>query len=205
VSEVERIATELERTVDELGADTWGQDREWCLDRLAEFYDGGIEAFGPAGPAPELLRAAHLWFLLDCPLPAGETPLWRARTERSERAIELLARSELRAWQIESRSTFGPLLARCPLGTSRARLELPSEPAGPLCADAFVVARSVPLSPGRWLLLGAAPVVGPPFSGDFARLVASLDAPAGAFWHVHGGVLARAAWEWPGRELRAAA
>ncbi len=206
---MQRIAIELERTIDELGQDIWAREPEWCRAQLAEFYDGGIEAFGAAGPNEHALREAHLWFLLDCPLPDGDTPLWHLQQERTERSIELLARSEVRAWRMESAASriesatsriesaaAGSLTAVCPHGGGRSRLELPRAPSAELRSGALVVGRSVPLGPARWLLLGSTSVIEPELAAPFERLVASLDAPPGEFWRVHGGVLARAASEW---------
>ena len=204
MSEVQRIAIELERTIDALGQDTWAREPEWCRSRVAEFYDGGIEAFGAAGPNEHALREAHLWFLLDCPLPDGDTPLWHLQQERAERAIELLSRSEVRAWRIESEAP-GPLTAVCPHGGGRSRLELRRAPSGELRSGALVVGRSVPLGPARWLLLGSISLIQPDLAAEFERLVASLDAPPGEFWRVHGGVVARAASEWRRGALRTAA
>ncbi|HWF33750.1 MAG TPA: hypothetical protein VG295_00210, partial [Solirubrobacteraceae bacterium] len=193
---------ELEATVRELGRATWAQEREWYLARFGEFYDGGVSAFGPAGPGEEARLDAELWFLLDCPLDSGDTPLERIRQRASGRAIELLARSELRAWRIESIEEDGVLGALCPLGTGRARLDTVRPPLGSLVAGAvvagtIVVARSVPIGPGRWALLGRVPVVDRAAVGDFDALLAVLGSPRGEFWRVHGGVLARAAWAWP--------
>jgi hypothetical protein len=195
--ELERLVAELEGTVRALGQETWELDREWYLARFDEIYDGGIEAFGALGPTDDERLDAELWFLLDCPLPDGQTPLWRMRLQGTGRAGELLARSELRAWQIESPPRAGVLGARSPLGSGRARLETVRPLAGKLLPGAFVVARSVPLGPERWALLGRAPVVDPRAELEFEALLRSLDAPPGEFWRVHGGVLARAAWAWP--------
>jgi hypothetical protein len=192
------VVPELEEAVVRLGDETWRRDPDWSLSQLSEFYDGGAEALGPLGPtAPELLEA-QLWFLMDCPLPSGETPLWRARRERSGRAVELLARSELRAWRIEAVDGPRQISAECPLGTGRARLELCRDPAGAGSAGAVIVARSVPVGPERWALLGGAPIVDRDSAPAFERLLASLDAPRGDFWRVHGGMLVRASWTWPG-------
>jgi hypothetical protein len=194
---LQRLLYELEGTVRELGCAIWDEDRDWYLTRFGELYDGGIEAFGPAGPSAEARLDAELWFLLDCPLDTGDTPLHRIRQRASGRAAELLARSELRAWRIESVDGAGVLGALCPLGTGRARLETVRRPFGELTAGAMVVARSVSIGPGRWALLGRAPVVDRAAAGDFDALLAWLDSPRGEFWRVHGGVLARAAWAWP--------
>jgi hypothetical protein len=195
--EAERVVAELETAVAEIGAETWRQEPEWCEARFAEFYDGGLEAFGVAGPDPDELLEAELWFLLDCPLPSGETSLWRARRHDAGRAVELLARSELRVWRVEAIGADKLLTASCPLDSGRVRLELARRPEGQLEPGALIVARSVPLGPERWTLLGAAPIVDPDVQAEFNELIASLDAPRGEFWRVHGGVLAHAAWAWP--------
>lgn len=191
------VATELETTVERLGRATWEADEEWCRARLAELYEGGVEAFGPMGPSRDELLEAHLWFLLDCTLPDGETPLWRLSFKEFGRSCELLARSELRAWRIESQ--LGPKLLAVigPRRGERSRLELARAPAGDPTPGRWMVARSVPLGPERWLALGRPPVVAPGAEPEFEQLLESLDAPRGEFWRVHGGVLARAAQAWP--------
>jgi hypothetical protein len=191
------LIAELEQTVHELGAAAWSADRDWCLDRLSEFYEGGAEALDELGS--DQLLAAELWYLLDCPLPDGETALWRLGHYAPSRAAELLARSELRAWRVESIEGAQMLGVLCPLGTGRARIELSCEPIGEVVRGAFVVARSVPLGPQLWGLIGPAAVVERPAAADFEALLAALDAPLGELWRVHGGVLARAAWGWPDR------
>jgi len=188
---------ELEGAVYDLGRAIWKEDRDWYLARFAELYDGGIEAFGPAGPGADACMEAELWFLFDCPLDTGQTPLHRLSQRSGGRAVELLARSELRAWRIESVDGAGVLAALCPLGTGRARLETARRPLGELAAGAMLVARSVPVGPGRWALLGSAPIVDREAIADLDALLAMLDAPRGEFWRVHGGVLAHAAWAWP--------
>jgi hypothetical protein len=195
--EVEQFVGELERTIAALGDEIWDEQPEWCLDRFAEFYDGGIDAFGMSGPDRLETLDAQLWFLLDCPLPDGQTPLWRLRRESPGRASESLSRSELRAWRIESADGSGLIGALCPLGGGAARLEFPHAPVGSPREGSFIVARSVPLGPQRWALVGRPVVVEPSVVTDFETLLAALDAPLGEFWRVHGGVLARAAWTWP--------
>jgi hypothetical protein len=199
--EIERLVRELEAAVEALAADTWDRDEAWCRMQFAEFYDGGLEAFGLLGPSDAELLEANLWFLLDCPLPTGETPLWRARRESTGRPIELLARSELRAWRVESAPSPRLLSAVCPLHHGRAQLDLAREPAGDAEPGTVVVARSVPVGAERWALLGSVPVVAPEVAGEFEQLLRTLDAPRGEIWRVHGGVLARAARAWAaGRE-----
>ena len=196
-TDLQWLVAELERTVQELGREIWDRDQDWYRARLAEFYDGGIEAFGRAGPAADARLDAQLWFLLDCKLDGGDTPLNQIRQRATGRPVELLARSELRAWRIASIDPDGVLGALCPLGAGRARLETVRRPLGDLRAGAILVARSVPIGPRRWALLGRAPVVDRDAVADFDALLALLDAPRGEFWRVHGGVLGRAALAWP--------
>jgi hypothetical protein len=191
------LVGELEAAVRSLGELVGEVDPSWYDARFGEFYDGGLSGFGGRGPGVQARLDAELWFLLDCPLESGEWPLQRIRARAGGRALELLARSELRAWRIESVDGGGVLGALCPLGTGRARLETVRPPLGDVRPGAFVVARSVPIGPGRWALLGRAPVVDREAAGDFDALLAVLGAPRGEFWRVHGGVLARAAWAWP--------
>jgi hypothetical protein len=192
----------LELTIDELARDTWARDPGWCRARLAEFCEHSHVDAGPRR------REAALWFLLDCPLPDGQTPIWRMRQERAERAVELLARSEIRAWRVEA-----PPLAVCPQTRERVRLERrggaaianPSRQNSAPEPGAIVVGRSIPLGPKRWLLLGPVSCVAARHAPGFERLIGSLHAPVGEFWRVHGGVLARAALEWPSPVLGIAA
>jgi hypothetical protein len=85
----------------------------------------------------------------------------------------------------------------CALGGGRAQIDAVSRVSGELRRGSVVVARSVPLGPERWALIGTARVVEPGVSGEFAALLSSLDAPRGQEWRVHGGVVAAAAWAWP--------
>ncbi len=67
------------------------------------------------------------------------------------------------------------------------------------------MARSLPVGPGRWVLLGRPAVVGVDRAVGFERLVRSLRAPRGEFWRVHGAVISRAArGSAPSAALRAA-
>jgi hypothetical protein len=112
-----------------------------------------------------------------------------------ERLRVLLARAELRAWQVESDDPEAPGLVTgsCPLGSGRAMLALAHECPERVVAGSFVVARSIPLGPGRWVLLGRPRIVALHDAPRFERLLRSLRAPRGEFWRVHGGVLAQAA------------
>lgn len=101
-------------------------------------------------------------------------------------------------WERREVQALLPLARAGPrAGCERARLELAREPVGVIRRGAFVVARSVPLGPQRWALLGRPVVVEPSVAADFETLLAALEAPLGEFWRVHGGVLAHAAWAWP--------
>jgi hypothetical protein len=195
--ELEQLVAGMERTVKLLGDEIWDAEPDWCLERLAEFYEGGLAAFGPVGPDDDELLRAQLWFLLDCPLPDGDTPLWRLGRELTDRHVELLARSELRAWRVLEPADDRRLTGLCPLGGGKARLELSHAPVGQLERGCFIVARSVPLGPERWALIGTTTVVERSVAPDFEALLALLDAPRGELWRVHGGVVARAAWTWP--------
>lgn len=118
----------------------------------------------------------------------GGAPLTR------ERLRVLLGRVELRAWQLEGDSSApGPLAGRCPLGSGRALLASTRALPDRAASGAYVVARSLPVGPGRWVLLGRPSVVGAGGASRFEQLLRSLRAPPGEFWRVHGGVLAHAA------------
>jgi len=105
----------------------------------------------------------------------------------------LLARSETRAWLVDEVDGAGVVAARCPVEGTRCVLAWSRAPVGPVDRRALVVARSLPVGPGRWVLLGRPAVVEPVRVDAFQRLLRSLRAPRGEFWRVHGGVLARAA------------
>jgi hypothetical protein len=112
------------------------------------------------------------------------------------RLRELLSRAELRAWRVEQADEPGVLLAGCPLEGGRALLAYARAPNGTPVPGAFVVGRSVPFGPRRYLLIGRATVVAHRHTTDFAALLGSLRAPRGEFWGVHGAVIARAARAW---------
>ena len=118
---------------------------------------------------------------------------WEDRGWGAARLAELLSRAELRAWRIETADEPGVLFAGCPVEGGRALLAYARAPLGALVPGAFVFARSVPFGPKRYLLVGRAMVVPRARSAEFAALIASLKAPRGEFWGVHGSVLARAA------------
>jgi hypothetical protein len=110
-----------------------------------------------------------------------------------ERLRALLVRAELRAWHVEASDAPGLWHGRCPLGSGQALVCWSRPPRRAVAAGAFVVARSLPVGPGCWVLLGRPAVVGVERAAAFERLVRSLRAPRGEFWRVHGGVIARAA------------
>jgi SEC-C motif len=195
--EIQRLLPQLEQVVHDIGDETWDREPEWFADRMSEFYAGGIDAFGMLGPTRAELLTAELWFLLDCPLPSGETPIALRRRQHPGRITEMLARSTLRAWRVLSAGPGSGFTALCALGTGRARIEAVSTVSGELRRGAVVVGRSVSLGPERWALIGTARVVEPSVSGEFGALLSSLDAPRGEEWRVHGGVVAAAAWAWP--------
>jgi hypothetical protein len=195
--ELQRFLPEFERLVEDIGDECWEREPDWFAERMAEFYDGGLDAFGMAGPTRDELLTAELWFLLDCPLPNGETPIALRRRRDPGRTTETLARSELRAWRVLSVGPGNGFTALCALGTGRARIDAVSGLSGQLRRGALVVGRSVPLGPERWGLIGTARVVEPTVSAEFGALLSSLDAPRGEEWRVHGGVVAAAAWAWP--------
>ena len=110
-----------------------------------------------------------------------------------ERLRVVLGRAELRAWHVENSDAPGLWHGRCPLGSGQALVCWSRAPRRAVDAGTFVVARSLPVGPGRWVLLGRPAVVGVERAPAFERLVQSLRAPRGEFWRVHGGVIARAA------------
>lgn len=105
----------------------------------------------------------------------------------------LLSRAECRAWRVESIEDPGVITACCPLGSGRTTLACARPPLAEPASGAFLVARSLPVGPGRWVLLGRPAVVSRSEAGKFELLLRSLRAPRGEFWRVHGGVLVQAA------------
>ncbi len=110
-----------------------------------------------------------------------------------DRLRALLGRAELRAWRIETSDAPGFWHGRCPLGSGQALIGWTRPPVGVPEPGALLVARSLPVGPERYLLLGRAAVVAVERASGFERLVRSLRAPRGEFWRVHGAVIARAA------------
>jgi hypothetical protein len=105
----------------------------------------------------------------------------------------LLDRAELRAWEVEACDVPGLGAGHCPLGSGRSLIAWSRTPVGgPVHAGSWLVARALPVGPGRWVVLGRATVV----SESAPRLeviVNSLRAPRGEFWRVHGALIARIA------------
>jgi hypothetical protein len=110
-----------------------------------------------------------------------------------DRLRALLPRAELRAWRVEASDAPGLWHGRCPLGSGQALVGWSRAPRRAVVAGSFVVARALPVGPGRWVLLGRPAVVGVERAAAFERLIRSLRAPRGEFWRVQGGVIARAA------------
>ncbi len=124
----------------------------------------------------------------------GPVALLGAAPLPAERLRVQLARVERRAWLVEEFDAPGLCAGRCPLGSGRAQLAFQRVPGAVLAGRvSYVVASSLPVGPGRWVLLGRPAVVAPSEAGRFERLLRSLRAPPGEFWRVHGGVLAHAA------------
>ena len=123
-----------------------------------------------------------------------------------ERLRALLSRVEIRAWRVEASDAPGLWHGRCPLGSGQALVAWQRAPLGVPERGAFLVARSLPVGPERYLLLGRPVVVPPRRAGSFERLLGSLRAPRAEFWRVHGGVIARVARGWApsGPAIRAA-
>ena len=111
------------------------------------------------------------------------------------RLAELLSRSELRAWIAETADEARVLTARCPLGSGRALLVLAHEPHGLPAPGEFLVGRTLPFGPRRYVLIGRPAHVPTGSTARFGALLASLRAPRGEFWRVHGAVLLAAARE----------
>jgi hypothetical protein len=184
------VAHQLDAVIGGLACDLHSTDPDWFAERLAEF---GCERAGAARPEDEGVREACMWFLFDCPLADGRSPVERFAARSGGRSAELLLRSELRVWRVQTVFRAGLYGVLCPLGSGLARVEPARPPIGEPRAGALLVGRSVPLGPQRWALAGRGRIVDGVAAPAFDALLASLEAPAGEFWRVHGGVLARAA------------
>lgn len=137
------------------------------------------------GHCPSLLRLARE---LEEPVARLGVSGWGA-----SRLQVLLDRGEMRAWRIESAEQRGVLSGRCPVEGTQALLAVARSGDAEVPAGGFLVGRSLPVGPGRWVLVGRPVVVAGERTGAFERLLGSLRAPRGEFWRVHGGVIGRAA------------
>jgi hypothetical protein len=198
-----RDVSAIEAVVSELGRAARVAHRDEYAEAFSDFYHGGEEAFGLAGPDASERLEADLWIVCDRTLGGDGTPLGLA-TARGEDTVDpsldALARSALRTWKIEAVRGAGLLEARCPLTGEFTRLETIRRPEGDLGADSLVVARSVPRDGGSFALLGRAPVVEPRARDDFEDLLGQLAVElrhSDHVWREGGGVLASAAWSWP--------
>lgn len=111
-----------------------------------------------------------------------------------ERLTALLARAELRAWWVDALEAPGLLAGSCPLGSGRVRVAYVGEMVGGRPeVGGYIVGRAIPVAAGGWVIFGHPSLVGDARALEFERLLGALRAPRGAFWQVHGGVIARAA------------
>jgi hypothetical protein len=142
------------------------------LDRLLAELDPAVERLGAAPLTPDRLRV-------------------------------LLDRSEVRAWLIDgpepgarahqNLNAPGLLAGRCPRGSGPALLATRRSLPEGLGRGSYLVSRSLPVGPGRWVLIGRIAHVAPARTAGFEQVLASLRAPHGEFWRVHGSVVAQAA------------
>jgi SEC-C motif-containing protein len=198
--EVVGLAGECERLVDSLGELAASRWPDAYYRAFYEFYRCGPESFGMWGASAEERFEAELWLVCDCDLGAGDTPLELELRERGPDAATLaaLAFSRIRPWRIESVPRAGRIEANCPLTGEAAVLELARGPAGEAEPGRTIVARSVPLGEGRFVLLGRPAVVEAEVEDDFRDLIAGLDgADPASLLGAHGGTLASAARCWP--------
>ena len=203
VENLVRDVLAVEAVVSELGRAARAKHPDEYAEGFSEFYRGGEEAFGIAGPDPAERLEADLWIVCDRTLGGDRTPLEVATAHREATAdpsLDALTRSALRTWKIEAVSSAGLLEARCPLTGEFTRVETIRPPAGDLAAGSFVVARSLPRDGGSFALLGRAPVVDPRAYDDFEDLLGQLAVELrhpDHVWREGGGALASAAWSWP--------
>jgi len=126
---------------------------------------------------------------------AAPVGLLQGGTWSVARLAALLDRAELRAWRLSSCEEPGLGAGECPLGSGRSLIAWSRVPVGgPVQAGSWLVARVLPVGPGRWVVVGRATVVADA-AGRLERSVRSLRAPRGEFWRVHGAVIARLARE----------
>jgi hypothetical protein len=200
---LDREVSAVEARVGELGLTARARFPADYAQAFADFYVGGEDAFGVAGPDRLERLEADLWIVCDRSFGDDGTPLELAlaRVGRPpDPCLDRLARSQLRTWRIETVRGVGLLDASCPLTGQSARLETVQRPAGDPEPGRFVVARSVPRANGTYALLGRAPIVDPRAHDDFQELFKQLacEVPERErFWRECGGTLAAAAWNWP--------
>jgi hypothetical protein len=94
-----------------------------------------------------------------------------------DRLRALLGRAELRAWRVEASDAPGLWHGRCPLGSGQALIGASRPPLGLPEPGSLLVARSLPVGPERYVLLGRAAVVAAERALGFERLIRSLRAP----------------------------
>lgn len=194
-----RELASAEAALERLGALAWEVYPEDCEEAFERHYDGGLPAFGLLGPSDEELRRAEAWFLLDRRLGIGATPL-ECLAERLEPGggMELLARSELRMWRIAGDRAAASVGARCPVTGEDVRLVTAPNGSGSATGE-LVVARTLPLAPGRAALLAPTPV-DPAVAEELVRWTRETWESAEdqrGFWRTFGGELSRAASAWP--------
>lgn len=188
----------LEREVTRMARDWRVREPARYADRLADFYAGGLAAFGWQGPDPEELLEADLWLLFAPDAEGGEAIVTQAAAQAADdRRLAALAASTLRAWWVEAAEPTGALVARCPFTEHPARLWPARGIHGAEARDGcYVVARTVALSTGQLGLLGRAPAVLPDVEAYFEALLDELAGSDGR-WRDEGARLFRAAWSWP--------
>lgn len=203
---VREVAT-LEAAVDELGRWLRSEHREEYLAAFADFYNGGWQAFGIAGPDYHERLAADLWLTCDVTLACGSTALEAAGPGMLEAdAIDALEASALRVWRVEAIRGADMIEAACLASGRHCLLETVRQPRGELGPEALVVARSVSRGGDRFALLGEPVVVAADARADFEELFWQVsfdvpdvpDVPDGTrLWRDFRGRFASAAFSWP--------
>ena len=191
VSEVTRLVGRLEGLVSDIASIAVQNSPETYWTTFAEFYGGGVEAFGISGPTPVERLDADLWIACDRDLNGSGTPLELARERLDGPDLRALSASRIRAWRVTAEPLAGAIAATCLATGERGQLEIVRAPVDELEAGRLIVGRSTPLSGGRHALLGQAAAVDPEVSAEFEAL---LDAPDD---RESAGLLLRAAWNWP--------
>lgn len=196
-----RTTARFEAGIDELGRWARTEHPDTYLAAFAEFYSGGWEAFGLAGPDPDELLAADQWLTCDVPLAGGTTALESAGSALlADDVVEALAASALHAWRIEAPRGVAMIEASCLAAGDRVILETSRPPAGEIVPGALLVARAVRRDGDRLTLIGRGIVVARDAQDDFEDLFwqLSFDQPDSArLWRESGGPLASAALAWP--------